>query len=81
MQVLVDEESNWLKHIGVTSEGDCQNQIDGEGQSIFLGENGYETQRGEPMQHIRFKFCGSFNNFPCYLFCHVAVSMIWHNLG
>jgi len=43
VQVLVDEESNWLGHTRVTSEGDCQNQIDVEGKSTFLGENGYET--------------------------------------
>ncbi len=65
MQVLVDEESNWLGHTRVTSEGDCQNQTYVEEKSIFLGGNGYETQRGEPMQHIRLKCYGSFNNFAC----------------
>jgi hypothetical protein len=64
VQVLVDKEFNWLGHIRATSEGDYQNQTYGEGESIFLGRNGYETQRGEPMQHIRFKFYDSFNNFP-----------------
>ncbi len=65
MQVLVDEESNWLGYTRVTSEGDSQNQTNGEGKSIFLGKNGHETQRGEPMQDIRLNFYGIFNDFPC----------------
>ncbi len=77
MQVLVDEESNWLRHTGVTSEGDCQNRTNGEGESIFLGKNGYQTQSGEPMQHIRLKFYGNFNHFPCqFLSCSTFNEMV-----
>jgi hypothetical protein len=41
---LVDEKSNWLRHMRVTSEGDCENQIDVEGESIFWGKMGMKLK-------------------------------------
>jgi hypothetical protein len=46
VQVLVDEESNWLGHTRVTSEGYCQNQTDVEGESSFWGKMVMKLKEG-----------------------------------